>query len=117
MLHGGPIDDLWRSEVVEEALDLCLGCKGCKGCKSDCPVNTDMATYKAEFRAHQQGPVAAACGVFHGADRRHCPAAPMVQDREPGGKIKLKKAAHCSRKYKPLPGEPKRRDFNLQNIF
>jgi Fe-S oxidoreductase len=34
---------------VEEALDLCLACKGCK---SDCPVNVDMATYKAEFRAH-----------------------------------------------------------------
>jgi FAD/FMN-containing dehydrogenase/Fe-S oxidoreductase len=49
MLHGGPIDDLWRSHAVEEALDFCLGCKGCK---SDCPVNTDMATYKAEFRAH-----------------------------------------------------------------
>ncbi len=49
MLHGGPIDDLWRSEEVEDALDLCLGCKGCK---SDCPVQVDMATYKAEFRAH-----------------------------------------------------------------
>jgi FAD/FMN-containing dehydrogenase/Fe-S oxidoreductase len=49
MLHGGPIEDLWRSQAVEEALDFCLGCKGCK---SDCPVNTDMATYKAEFRAH-----------------------------------------------------------------
>jgi FAD/FMN-containing dehydrogenase/Fe-S oxidoreductase len=49
MLHGGPIQDLWRSEAVEEALDFCLGCKGCK---SGCPVNTDMATYKAEFRAH-----------------------------------------------------------------
>lgn len=49
MLHGGPIDDLWRSTEVEEALDLCLGCKGCK---SDCPVQVDMATYKAEFRAH-----------------------------------------------------------------
>src|SRR5690606_34624359 len=24
----------------------------CKGCKSDCPVNVDMATYKAEFLAH-----------------------------------------------------------------
>jgi len=47
--HGGPIDDLWRSAAVEEALDLCLGCKGCK---SDCPVQVDMATYKAEFRAH-----------------------------------------------------------------
>jgi FAD/FMN-containing dehydrogenase/Fe-S oxidoreductase len=49
MLHGGPIDDLWRSQEVEEALDLCLGCKGCK---NDCPVQVDMATYKAEFRAH-----------------------------------------------------------------
>ncbi len=49
MLHGGPIDDLWASAAVEEALDFCLGCKGCK---SDCPVNTDMATYKAEFRYH-----------------------------------------------------------------
>ena len=31
---------------MKEALDLCLACKGCKG---DCPVNVDMATYKAEF--------------------------------------------------------------------
>lgn len=49
MLHGGVIEDGWRSREVEEALDLCLGCKGCK---HDCPVNVDMATYKAEFRAH-----------------------------------------------------------------
>jgi Fe-S oxidoreductase len=34
---------------VREALDLCLACKGCKG---DCPVNVDMATYKAEFLSH-----------------------------------------------------------------
>ncbi|HYV48648.1 MAG TPA: FAD-binding and (Fe-S)-binding domain-containing protein [Myxococcaceae bacterium] len=39
----------WRDEAVKESLDLCLGCKGCKG---DCPVNVDMATYKAEFMAH-----------------------------------------------------------------
>jgi FAD/FMN-containing dehydrogenase/Fe-S oxidoreductase len=49
MLHGGAIDEGWRSPAVEEALDLCLACKGCK---SDCPVNVDMATYKAEFRSH-----------------------------------------------------------------
>ncbi len=49
MLHGGAIKDGFKSREVEEALDLCLACKGCK---SDCPVNTDMATYKAEFRAH-----------------------------------------------------------------
>src|SRR5262249_35590180 len=48
MLHGGPINDRWRSDAVEEALSFCLGCKGCK---SDCPVNVDMATYKAEFRS------------------------------------------------------------------
>jgi FAD/FMN-containing dehydrogenase/Fe-S oxidoreductase len=49
MLHGGAIDRSWRSGAVEDALDLCLACKGCK---SDCPVNVDMATYKAEFRSH-----------------------------------------------------------------
>ncbi len=49
MLHGGLIDNGWRSREVEDALDLCLACKGCK---SDCPVHVDMATYKAEFRAH-----------------------------------------------------------------
>ena len=38
-----------ESEHVKEALDLCLACKGCK---SDCPVNVDMATYKAEFLSH-----------------------------------------------------------------
>ena len=49
MLHGDVISDGWRDESVKEALDLCLACKGCKG---DCPVNVDMATYKAEFLSH-----------------------------------------------------------------
>jgi Fe-S oxidoreductase len=49
MLRDGPVGVGWASNEVEEALDLCLGCKGCK---SDCPVNVDIATYKAEFRAH-----------------------------------------------------------------
>ena len=49
MLHGGAISPSWRNDAVEDALELCLACKGCK---SDCPVNVDMATYKAEFRAH-----------------------------------------------------------------
>ncbi|MEZ5181461.1 MAG: FAD-linked oxidase C-terminal domain-containing protein [Acidimicrobiales bacterium] len=47
--RGGPIADGWRSEAVLDALDLCLACKGCR---SDCPVDVDMATYKAEFLAH-----------------------------------------------------------------
>jgi Fe-S oxidoreductase len=49
MMNGEVIRHGWRDEHVKEALDLCLACKGCKG---DCPVNVDMATYKAEFLAH-----------------------------------------------------------------
>jgi FAD/FMN-containing dehydrogenase/Fe-S oxidoreductase len=49
MLQGNPLGGGWKSEPVHEALDLCLACKGCK---SDCPVNVDMASYKAEFLSH-----------------------------------------------------------------
>jgi FAD/FMN-containing dehydrogenase/Fe-S oxidoreductase len=49
MLQGEAITDGWRDEHVKESLDLCLACKGCKG---ECPVQTDVATYKAEFLSH-----------------------------------------------------------------
>ncbi len=49
MLQGQVFDTGWKSEEVFDALDLCLSCKGCKG---ECPVNVDMATYKAEFLSH-----------------------------------------------------------------
>ena len=49
MLAGDPLRDGWRDEHVKEALDLCLACKGCK---EECPVDVDMATYKAEFLSH-----------------------------------------------------------------
>ncbi|MGE0600411.1 MAG: FAD-binding and (Fe-S)-binding domain-containing protein [Dehalococcoidia bacterium] len=49
MLQGDVVTDGWRSKEVRESLDLCLACKGCK---SDCPVNVDMASYKAEFLSH-----------------------------------------------------------------
>ena len=49
MLNGRELPDGWKSEAVKHSLDLCLSCKGCKG---DCPVNVDMATYKAEFLSH-----------------------------------------------------------------
>jgi FAD/FMN-containing dehydrogenase/Fe-S oxidoreductase len=49
MLEGNPLADGWRDEAVKEALDLCLACKACRG---ECPVNVDMATYKAEFLSH-----------------------------------------------------------------
>jgi hypothetical protein len=49
MVRGDPLRQGWNSHAVREALDLCLSCKGCKG---ECPVNVDMATYKAEFLSH-----------------------------------------------------------------
>lgn len=49
MLEGNPIKDGWKSEAVKESLEYCLACKGCK---HECPVNVDMATYKAEFLHH-----------------------------------------------------------------
>jgi FAD/FMN-containing dehydrogenase/Fe-S oxidoreductase len=48
MLNGEELE-LWRSEEVFDALDLCLSCKGCT---KDCPVHVDMPTLKAEFLAH-----------------------------------------------------------------
>lgn len=49
MLRGESVEGGWRSAEALEALDLCLSCKACA---SDCPVNVDMATYKAEFLHH-----------------------------------------------------------------
>jgi FAD/FMN-containing dehydrogenase/Fe-S oxidoreductase len=49
MMQGNVLRDGWRNEGVKEALDLCLSCKACK---TECPVNVDMATWKAEFLAH-----------------------------------------------------------------
>jgi FAD/FMN-containing dehydrogenase/Fe-S oxidoreductase len=49
MLQGDVLKDGWRNQSVYDALDLCLSCKACK---TECPVNVDMATYKAEFLSH-----------------------------------------------------------------
>lgn len=49
MLQGDPVQDGWRADSVRDALHLCLACKACK---AECPVNVDMATYKAEFYHH-----------------------------------------------------------------
>jgi FAD/FMN-containing dehydrogenase/Fe-S oxidoreductase len=49
MLQGDPLNGGWKSEPVKRALDLCLACKACK---TECPMNVDMATYKAEFLSH-----------------------------------------------------------------
>ncbi|WP_040156673.1 FAD-binding and (Fe-S)-binding domain-containing protein [Mobilicoccus massiliensis] len=49
MLRGEFLTDGWRNDDALEALDLCLSCKACA---TECPVNVDMATYKAEFLHH-----------------------------------------------------------------
>ncbi|MEU5468730.1 FAD-binding and (Fe-S)-binding domain-containing protein [Kocuria salsicia] len=49
MLRGEHLTDGWKSKETYEALDLCLSCKACA---TECPVNVDMATYKAEFLHH-----------------------------------------------------------------
>lgn len=49
MVRGEVLPDLWNSDAVKESLDLCLSCKSCR---AECPVQVDMASYKAEFMAH-----------------------------------------------------------------
>jgi FAD/FMN-containing dehydrogenase/Fe-S oxidoreductase len=48
MMRGQELNG-WRDDAVRQSLELC---QACKGCKHDCPVNVDVATYKAEFLAH-----------------------------------------------------------------
>jgi FAD/FMN-containing dehydrogenase/Fe-S oxidoreductase len=50
MLAGALREEGFQSQAVDEALDLCLSCKACK---SECPVQVDMAAYKAEFLAQR----------------------------------------------------------------
>jgi FAD/FMN-containing dehydrogenase/Fe-S oxidoreductase len=66
-MMNNPDIELWDSDEVEEALDLCLSCKGCK---DECPVSVDMATYKAEFlsrryRGRLRPRAAYALGLIH----------------------------------------------------
>ena len=49
MLQGELRHQGWQSQSVKDALELCLSCKACK---HECPVNVDVATYKAEFLSH-----------------------------------------------------------------
>jgi FAD/FMN-containing dehydrogenase/Fe-S oxidoreductase len=50
MLAGALREEGFKSEAVQEALDLCLSCKACK---TECPVQVDMARYKSEFLAQK----------------------------------------------------------------
>ncbi len=50
MLAGDLQSGGFQSDTVNEALSLCLSCKACK---TECPVQVDMAQYKAEFLAQR----------------------------------------------------------------
>jgi FAD/FMN-containing dehydrogenase/Fe-S oxidoreductase len=88
MLQGSPLDGGWKDAHVKDALDLCLACKGCK---SECPVNVDMATYKAEFLSHYyegrlRPRTAYAMGLIHRWARlaSHAPQLANVLTQTPG---------------------------------
>ena len=49
MLNGDALDRRLAERGGEGGARPVPACKGCKG---DCPVNVDMATYKAEFLSH-----------------------------------------------------------------
>ena len=50
MLAGSLQSEGFKSNAVNDALDLCLSCKACK---SECPVQVDMSAYKSEFLAQR----------------------------------------------------------------
>jgi FAD/FMN-containing dehydrogenase/Fe-S oxidoreductase len=50
MLAGALKEEGFQSQVVHEALDLCLSCKACK---SECPAQVDMAAWKSEYLAQR----------------------------------------------------------------
>ncbi len=68
LMQGDVLAHGWQNEQVKQALDLCLACKACK---TECPVNVDVATYKAEFLAHyyEEHPHALRHHVFGRMDR------------------------------------------------
>ncbi|MFD4259591.1 FAD-linked oxidase C-terminal domain-containing protein [Streptomyces sp. NPDC058534] len=97
MLAGELVTDGWRSTEVRDALDLCLSCKGCR---SDCPVEVDMATYKAEFLHH------------HYAGRRR-PAAHYAMGRLPvwlrwAARARLAPVVNALASVRPLAAVAKR---------
>jgi FAD/FMN-containing dehydrogenase/Fe-S oxidoreductase len=105
MVTGEVITEGWRSQDVLHALDLCLACKGCR---KECPVNVDMATYKAEFLAHHYaGRVRPAAHYSMG----WLPAAALLAAAAPGAVNAITHAPGLSRLLKAAGGIDKRREI------
>ncbi len=107
MLQGDPVRGGWRDPQVQESLDLCLSCKACKG---ECPVQVDMATYKAEFLSHYytrrlRPRSAYAFGLAHRWVRLagRVPALANLLTRTPGLAGLAKRAAGMARQRR-IPG-------------
>ncbi|HEY3017281.1 MAG TPA: FAD-binding and (Fe-S)-binding domain-containing protein [Gaiellaceae bacterium] len=107
MVNGEDLE-LWRSDQVLEALDLCLSCKGCT---KDCPVSVDMPTLKSEFLSHHyEGRLrprhAYAFGLIDQTARAasRVPAlANLLTQREPFARVaKLAAGAHPERHLPPF---------------
>jgi len=123
MLNGELIREGWKSEAVRDALDLCLSCKGCKG---DCPVNVDMATYKAEFLSHYyEGRLrprhAYAFGWIHGWARLAslAPSLANLVSRMPGssGLVKRLAGVHPERQIPPFAPRRFKHWFFSQDVL
>ncbi len=112
-MKGEAITGGWKEPAVKEALDLCLSCKGCKG---ECPVNVDMATYKAEFLAHYyEGRLrplnAYAFGYIDKWSRLGSHAPSLFNSLANLGIAKKLAGIHANRSLPPLAREPFTRSF------
>ncbi|GAB2505063.1 putative FAD-linked oxidoreductase [Corynebacterium atrinae] len=90
------LSEVFRGESVDvddavEALDLCLSCKACA---SECPVNVDMATYKAEL-------------LHHRYDKRRRPMAHYVMGWLPISAFLMQKIPGAARLVNAVFGVPR----------
>jgi Fe-S oxidoreductase len=114
MARGELVTDGWRSADVKDALDLCLGCKACR---TECPVNVDMATYKAEFLHHHyrwrlRPPSHYSMGYLP-TWARSASRAPSIANRLARGRLARRLAGVTSERAVPeFASEPFRRWFD-----